>query len=195
MHQKSTEELFTTFLSEHKAEALFTNFHGLRNIARASQEEFMAIGLDKKDIKQVKAVLELGRKYIKHTPRVKRIDIAKDSYTLRAPMMQRLDQEVVRCILPDERHYVLDTPLVTIGTLNSCLLDPREVFKEAIRQNAYALILAHQHPSGDPSPSVPDITATERIKNAGDILGIRVLDHVIIGAEGRYFSFYENNQL
>lgn len=60
MHQKSTEELFTTFLSEHKAEALFTNFHGLHNIARASQEEFMAIGLDKKDIKQVRLSWSLG---------------------------------------------------------------------------------------------------------------------------------------
>lgn len=63
MNHKSTKELFSTFLSEQKAEALFTNFHGLRNIARASQEEFLAAGLDKKDIKQVRAVLELGRKY------------------------------------------------------------------------------------------------------------------------------------
>lgn len=102
MNQKSTKELFTAFLSEHKAEALFTNFHGLRNIARASQEEFLATGLDKKDIKQVRAVLKLGRKYIKQTPRITRIEDAKDSYTLLAPEMQR--------------HYVLDMPLITIGT-------------------------------------------------------------------------------
>lgn len=153
------------------------------------------MGWTKHDIKQIRAVLELGKKYAAQTPKVTVIQSASDSRKLLAPLMQGLDQEVVRCILLDERNRVLDIPLVTVGTLSSCHVDAREVFKGAIRQNAHAIIMAHQHPSGDPHPSTPDIDMTERIKNAGDILGIKILDHVIIGAGDRHFSFYENNRL
>ncbi|MGI6625551.1 MAG: JAB domain-containing protein [Limnochordia bacterium] len=95
----------------------------------------------------------------------------------------------------DKRRGVLATPLITMGTLSSCSVDPREIFKEAIRINAHSLIMAHQHPSGDPSPSQPDISTTQRVKDAGKILGIEVIDHVIIGKEGRYFSFFEGGLL
>ena len=74
-------------------------------------------------------------------------------------------------------------------------VDPREVFNAAIRTNAHSLIMAHQHPSGDPSPSQPDISTTQRVKDAGKILGIEVIDHVIIGKEGRYYSFFDGGLL
>jgi len=195
MQQMTNRELFATFLPADKTEALFNHFKGLRNMARAPHEEFVEVGLNKHDIKQVRAVLELSRKYAARTPEIKKIDNAKDSYELLAPLMQDLDQEVIRCILLDKRRGVLATPLITMGTLSSCSVDPREVFKEAIRLNAHSLILAHQHPSGDPSPSKPDIDTTKRIKDAGKILGIAVIDHVIIGKEGRYYSFFDGGML
>ena len=195
MHQMTNKELFTTFLPEEKTVALFNHFKSLRRMARAPHEEFLEIGLDNHDIKQVQAVLELSRKYASRTPAIKKINSAKDTYALLAPLMQDLDQEVIRCILLDERRGILATPLITMGTLSSCSVDPREVFKEAIRINAHSLIMAHQHPSGDPSPSQPDISTTQRVKDAGKILGIEVIDHVIIGKQGRYFSFFEGGLL
>ena len=195
MHQMTNKELFTTFLPEEKTEALFNHFKSLRRMARAPHEEFLEAGLDKHDVKQVRAVLELSRKYASRSPKINKINSAKDTYALLAPLMQDLDQEVIRCVLLDKHCGVLATPLITMGTLSSCSVDPREIFKEAIRINAHSLIMAHQHPSGDPSPSQPDISTTQRVKDAGKILGIEVIDHVIIGKEGRYFSFFEGGLL
>ena len=165
------------------------------SMARAPYEEFIEVGLDKHDVKQVRAVLKLSLKYAARRPEIKKINSAKDTYVLLAPLMDDLDQEVIRCVLLDKRRNVLATPLITMGTLNSCSVDPREIFKEAMRLNAHSLILSHQHPSGDPSPSQPDIVTTKRVKDAGQILGITVIDHVIIGKEGRYFSFFDGGLL
>ena len=151
--------------------------------------------MDKHDIKQVRAVLELSRKYAARTTEIKKITNSKDTYMLLAALMQDLDQEVIRCILLDERRGVLATTLITMGTLSRCFVDPREIFKEEIRINAHILIMAHRHPSGDPSPRQPDISTTQRVKDAGKILGIEVIDHVIIGKEGRYFSFFDGGLL
>ncbi|MGI6625515.1 MAG: hypothetical protein ACOX57_08870 [Limnochordia bacterium] len=88
MNQMTNKELFTTFLPEEKTEALFNHFKGLRRMARAPHEEFLEVGLDKHDIKQVRAVLELSRKYAARTPEIKKINNAKDTYALLAPLMQ-----------------------------------------------------------------------------------------------------------
>ena len=195
MKNLTTKELFSTFLPEDKAHDLINHFQSLRVMARASHEELLEAGLCKTDIKQVRAVLELTRKYSVSQPKITHINNVSDSYKLLAPLMEDLDQEVVRCILLNERHRVLATPLITIGTLSSCLVDQREIFKEAIRLNAYALILAHQHPSGDPTPSGPDIDITQKAKEAGKILGVNVIDHIIICRDNRYYSFLENNRI
>lgn len=195
MHQMTNKDLFTTFLPADKTEALFHHFKSLRNMVRAPYEEFLEVGLSHHDVKQVRAVLELSRKYAARSPEIKKINSSKDTYSLLAPLMQDLDQEVIRCILLDKHRGVLATPLITMGTLSSCSVDPREIFKEAIRLNAHSLILSHQHPSGDPSPSQPDIITTQRAKDAGEVLGIAVIDHVIIGKEGRYFSFFDGGLL
>lgn len=84
---------------------------------------------------------------------------------------------------------------VSIGTLNASLVHPREVFKGALLSNANTIILSHNHPSGDPKPSKEDIGITKRLKEAGKILGIDILDHIIIGKDGRYYSFKEEGEL
>ena len=80
--------------------------------------------------------------------------------------------------------------LVSVGSLNQSIVHPREVFKTALLSNAAAVLLIHQHPTGDPSPSGEDIAITKRLKEAGELLGLKVLDHIIVG-EGEYLSFVE----
>ena len=92
------------------------------------------------------------------------------------------------------KHAVLGMETVSIGTLSSSLVHPREVFKQAIKRSASAVILAHNHPSGNCEPSKEDLQVTKRLKDAGELVGIEVIDHLIIG-EDRYYSFCENELL
>jgi len=94
----------------------------------------------------------------------------------------------------DGKNRIMAMDLVSIGSLNQSIVHPREVFKTACLSNAAALILIHQHPTGDPTPSSEDIAITRRLKEAGEILGIKVLDHIIVG-EGEYLSFVERGLL
>ena len=94
----------------------------------------------------------------------------------------------------DQRHRIIGTHQVSIGTLTASLVHPREVFKVAMLANASAIIVAHNHPSGDPTPSAEDRAITQRLKQAGELLGIRLLDHVILGHSG-YHSFVDAAEL
>lgn len=94
----------------------------------------------------------------------------------------------------DGKNRIMAMDLVSIGSLNQSIVHPREVFKTACLSNAAALILIHQHPTGDPTPSSEDISITRRLKEAGEIMGIKVLDHIIVG-DGEYLSFVERGLL
>ena len=104
--------------------------------------------------------------------------------------MMYLEQEHLRLILLDTRNYVIDTPTLYIGSLNTSMIRIGEVFRDAIRRNAAALIAAHNHPSGDPAPSPEDVNVTRQIVQAGKLLDIDLLDHIIIGRQ-RYVSLKE----
>jgi len=101
------------------------------------------------------------------------------------------DREAFVVLLLDVKHRVIAEEVVSIGILDGALIHPREVFKAAIVANAAAIIVAHNHPSGDPKPSGQDAEVTKRLRNAGKILGIPVVDHVIVGSTGAHFSFRE----
>jgi DNA repair protein RadC len=103
-------------------------------------------------------------------------------------------KEVFITLHLDGKNRVVCMDLVSIGSLNQSIVHPREVFKTACLSNAAAILLIHQHPTGDPSPSSEDIAITRRLKEAGDILGIKILDHIIIGS-GEYLSFVERGLL
>lgn len=90
----------------------------------------------------------------------------------------------------DSRHAVLGFHEVSVGTADQCLVHPREVFLPAVHLSAVAIVVAHNHPSGDPNPSPEDRALTERLKHAGELLGIEVLDHIVVG-DGKYYSFAE----
>jgi DNA repair protein RadC len=121
---------------------------------------------------------------------LRRIATASDVFEVFRSRFERSDREEFLLVLLDGRNQVAGFNVVSTGTLTASLVHPREVFKPAILGNAAALILIHNHPSGDPEPSAEDKALTERLRQAGDLIGIRVLDHVVIG-DGRYASFAE----
>jgi len=110
------------------------------------------------------------------------------------PLVRDADREHFYCVHLSARNTVLEVTLVSVGTVNASLVHPREVFKRAIALSAASIILAHNHPSNDPSPSADDLDITSRLTKAGELLGIEVLDHVIV-AEGSYTSFRQERLL
>ena len=143
----------------------------------------------------VHAALELGRRMIAEqrengTP----IRQARDVFEAYAPRMEDLPVEEFHIATLDAQHRLENDILVTRGILNSSLVHPREVFRRAIAENAYAVILIHNHPSGDPTPSPEDRVVTSQLVSAGKLLGIDVLDHIIVGRR-RFTSFAESGIL
>ncbi len=116
---------------------------------------------------------------------------AEDVFRLLAERFKRLDREEFIVILSDNKNKMLEFNVVSTGSLTASIVHPREVFKPAILTSAAGIILTHNHPSGDPAPSPEDVEITKRLKEVGDMMGIRVLDHVIVG-DNRYFSFSDN---
>ncbi|MEG0379610.1 MAG: DNA repair protein RadC [Eubacterium sp.] len=152
-------------------------------------EELKGIGTAKAC--QIKAAIELGRRVKGVQNSITKISCPGDVVTLLSDEMSYLKQEHFKVILVDTKNKVIKIENVSIGTLNASLVHPREVFVNAVRQHASSLILVHNHPSGDPEPSREDKNLTKRLISAGEILGIPVLDHVIIGQNG-YVSFKED---
>ena len=112
------------------------------------------------------------------------------TYLIRAGYADR-DREAFVVLLLDVKHRVIAEEVVTIGILDGALIHPREVFKAAVAGSAAGIIVAHNHPSGDPKPSGQDAEVTKRLRKAGEVLGIPVVDHVIVGSTGAHFSFRE----
>ena len=125
---------------------------------------------------------------------VRRVRDAGQVYTAFREEFSTLDREMFVALLLDGKNSVLGFNVVSIGSLTAALVHPREVFKPAILANAAALILVHNHPSGDPEPSAEDKAITERLRQAGELMGIRILDHVVIG-DGSFRSFAEEHLL
>ena len=125
---------------------------------------------------------------------VRRIRKSDDVYTIFKGHFEAKDREEFVAVLLDGKNQVIGFNVVSVGSLTAALVHPREVFKPAILGNAAAIVLVHNHPSGDPEPSAEDRAITERLKQAGDLVGIRVLDHVVIG-DGRFSSFADQQLL
>jgi DNA repair protein RadC len=135
--------------------------------------------------------MELGRRMARETSVERpRIQGPADVYEICAPALRDLRQEEFRVLLLNTQHTVLRELVITRGTLDTSVVHPREVFRAAISESAAAIILVHNHPSGDPAPSQEDRDVTEQLAAAGRLIGISVLDHVVVG-DGRYVSFVE----
>ncbi|NOR83364.1 MAG: DNA repair protein RadC, partial [Ardenticatenales bacterium] len=140
----------------------------------------------------IKAALELGRRGVTETaPEAMMIRSPADCASLLAPDMQHLEQENLVTVILNTRNRVLKVHTCYVGSLNSAMVRTGELFREAVRRNAAAIIVAHNHPSGDPTPSPEDVTLTRQLVQAGKLMDIDVLDHMIIGRSGNYVSMKE----
>ncbi|MDK2800734.1 MAG: repair protein RadC [Clostridiales bacterium] len=165
---------------------------GLAFLHDISLEELKSIkGIGRVKAIQLKAVIELAKRIISFRSEWKVcISSPADVSRLIMEEMRYLKQEHFKIIMLNVKNNVLKKVDITVGTLNSAIVHPRDVFSEPIRNKCASIILIHNHPSGDPTPSQEDIDVTNRIVEAGKILGISVLDHIIIG-DGRYISLKE----
>lgn len=173
-------------------ERLLGHFGGLAGLQRADFDDVKSQhGLGEAKAATLKAAIELGRRLAVQEPGERpAIASPADAAALVQYEMAGLEQEHLRAILLDTRNKVIAIDEVSQGTLNSAQVRIAELFKAAIRRNAAALILVHNHPSGDPTPSADDIALTRQVREAGRLLEIEVLDHLIIG-QGRYVSLKE----
>ncbi len=192
----STIELLATVLRTADAldlaHDLLHRFGDLVGILKASSAELCEVlGIGPAGAAQLHAALELGRRVARQPePEQVRITCPDDAANFLMTDMMFLEQEHLRLILLDTRNLIIDTPTVYVGSLNTTVVRIGDLFKRAIRCNAAAMIVAHNHPSGDPSPSPEDVSVTKSIVKAGELMNIQVLDHVIIG-RNRYVSLKE----
>lgn len=165
---------------------------GLAFVADASIEELSKIkGIGLAKSVQLKAAIELGRRIYSYAKKdIVAINTPYDVKNLLMEEMRFLEKEHFKVILLNIKNHVISVEDISIGSLNSSIVHPREVFKPAIKRSSASIILAHNHPSGDPTPSREDIDITRRLCEAGKILGIEVIDHVIIG-NGSFVSLKE----
>lgn len=161
------------------------NTHGLTGLYRKSVAELSEEkGLGEAKVVQIKAAFELGRRLLLASPDERpQIRTPADAANILMSEMSLLEQEHLRVMLLDTRNRVQATPTVYVGSLNTAMIRVAEIFREAIRHNSAALIVAHNHPSGDPTPSPEDVSVTREIIQAGRLLDIEVLDHLIIGQQ------------
>ncbi|MEA3351783.1 MAG: DNA repair protein RadC [Chloroflexota bacterium] len=171
---------------------LLQTFEGLSGLHQASYDELRAqhgIGMAKSA--QIKAAIELGRRLTLVSPEDRpTINSPADAAALVQFEMSALEQEHLRVMLVNTRNQVLDIIEVYRGSLNSSQVRVGELFRAAIRRNAAAVLVVHNHPTGDPTPSPDDIAVTRAIIEAGNLLDIEVLDHIVIG-HGRWVSLKE----
>jgi len=174
------------------ATRLISRYGGLPGLARASLAELQSEkGLGPAKTAQLKAALELGRRMLLAAP--------DERFVVRSPSdvaqllmaeMAHLEQEHFRVLYLDTRNRLLGIETVYVGSLNASHIRVSEVFREAVKRNCAAIIVAHNHPSGDPTPSSEDVEVTRRLAAAGSLLDIEVLDHLIIGQQ-RFVSLRE----
>lgn len=165
------------------ASLIMFRFKSLRQLLGATIEELREIkGVGPAKACQVKAALELARRTAKYSDQPRPvIKTPDDAAILVMEEMKHFDREHFRAILLNTKNQVIGTDKVSVGTLNSSVVHPRELFRNAIKRGAASVILLHNHPSGDPTPSREDKDITRRVMEAGNIIGIAVLDHIIIG--------------
>lgn len=178
------------------ARGLLSLFGGLRGIEQASARELCRVpGIGAAKAAQVKAALEVGKRLLaQEAPAKGGFSSSRDVARRYLPALGGLKKEVFKVLLLNTKNELIRDVTVSEGSLNASLVHPREVFNPAIRDSAAAVLFVHNHPSGDPTPSREDRELTERLEEAGDLVGIRVLDHIIVG-DGRYLSFADQGYM
>uniref|UniRef100_A0A7V3REC2 JAB domain-containing protein n=1 Tax=Mesoaciditoga lauensis TaxID=1495039 RepID=A0A7V3REC2_9BACT len=178
------------------ADEMFDKFdRSFIKMRAASLDEFLKIsGVGKAKALTIQAALEIGQRLWRESLKEKKfLKSADDVYEFCKDMLLK-NVEYVRVIVVDSQLGAMAVKDVTIGTANASLIHPREIFNVAIRYPSAGVIIVHNHPSGNPAPSREDEDATYRIKNAGEILGIKLIDHIVVASKG-FYSFSKSGKL
>ena len=175
---------------------LLKRYGSLAGLSRCTVDELAKIrGVGFAKAVQLVAAFGLGQRLARETLSKQKIDSPELANELIGAEMRRLHKESLRVILLDTRYHLIRIEEVSIGSVNESIAHPRDVFRPAVVSSAYAMIVVHNHPSGDPSPSQTDHSLTRRLAEAAELLQIKLLDHIIIGAPSEqgagYFSFKE----
>ncbi len=178
------------------AEDLLCEWGSLRRLAGCSVDELSQIGgIGPAKAAELKAAFEMGRRMASVEEQAPLLKEGMAIYQFMRPHLQMLSYESLWVLLLDVRFCLLERKEVSRGSLTQSIAHPREVFKWAIAKRSYAIVLVHNHPSGDPTPSKSDVRFTKRLSEAGDLLQLPLIDHVIIGTptidRAPYFSFLE----
>ena len=175
---------------------ILSTFGDFRHLDLLSVSELCTIkGIGMAKAAQVKAALEIGKRMSsQYGGKKKKFRSSDDVVNYFIPLMRNLKKEIFKIVLLDSKNKILKDIVISQGSLTSSLVHPREVLNPAIKESAAAIVLIHNHPSGDPAPSQDDIEITHRLKQACDIVGIKVLDHIVIG-EKSHFSFLDEKML
>lgn len=161
----------------------------LRRAGVGTLEQLSGVGPGKAS--RILAAIELGRRVVSRPlPRRARIGSSREVYAALRPRLGDADTERFLAIALDAKNRPVAEIEIARGGLSACPVSPADVFRALLREAAAGVVFVHNHPSGEPSPSSEDVALTERLRRAGDLLGVRVLDHVIIGREG-WFSFLD----
>jgi len=178
------------------ANAILAIIGGVEGLARAHHDDLIRVqGIGMARAAQVLAAVELGRRTLTRAGRQRvQVTTPRAVAELLLPLYGNRTVEQFGVVLLDTKHRVTRTTIVTVGTLDASIVHPREIFREATAGGAAAIVVFHNHPSGDPEPSKDDIALTRRLIAAGVLMGIDVLDHVIL-ANVRYCSMKEEGYI
>ncbi|MBV9850109.1 MAG: DNA repair protein RadC [Armatimonadetes bacterium] len=177
-------------------EHLLAHFGNIHEVACAPVEALAKVhGIGAAKAAQIKAAIEFGNRVALFTADARpAIGGPRDVANLLMPDLRYVKKETLKSLLLDTKNKVIAIKTVSVGDLSSSIVHPREVYKDAVIASAASLIVAHNHPSGDPAPSAEDVSVTQRLMEAGEILGIELLDHIIIG-DGTFVSLKERGKM
>lgn len=177
------------------AQRLLARFGNLHRLAAAGAKELEIKGIGQAKVAQIRAGFALGRRLgTEPLPLGVAVKGSQQVFRHFHERMKDMKKEIFLCLLLDTKHHVIREDQIAVGSLNESVVHPREAFKSAVAESAAAVIFVHNHPSGNPDPSPQDVQLTGRLCEAGKVIGIGVLDHVIIGRDS-YYSFVENGKL
>ena len=181
--------------NEKKAKDILRNYETLEDaLGRKKYETLLDIGLTKGEAQRLVAAVEIGKRIANNDVDRRHITCPADAANYLKEKLRHDTHERFMIIMLNTKNKVIKTEQIAEGSLTSCVVHPREVFAPAITNHAAAILVAHNHPSGDPYPSQEDRTLTRTLEEASKIIGIQLMDHIVIG-DNTYYSFREHGEL
>lgn len=174
------------------ARQLLDDCGGLSGLIGVDKKRIVRAGVGEAKAAMLMAAVEMGRRLAhREVPERRPMSRPAEVVSYLALRYARQDQEVMGALYLDTRHKMVGEREIFLGTISRASVEPREILKEALLQRAAGLVLFHTHPSGDPSPSLEDLSFTRRMADACEALGVRLVDHLIVGGAGRWVSLKE----